>query len=107
MTGVMNNTKWEELRLGMYNLNDLSPQWRTRDLESGYVSQWDREWYYHFRTSGYKTIEWVEIKVDTEEQEKAVFEVIKKINLPGERINIGYRIYGYAPKDKQINYIDL
>lgn len=107
MIGIMNNTRWEELRLGMYNLKDLSPQLRTRDLENGFISHWDGEWFYHFKNGGYKTIEWVEIKVKTKEQEKAVMEIIKKINLPGERVDNGFRIYGYITEGKEIKYINL
>ncbi len=107
MIGIMNNTKWEELRLGMYNLKDLSPQWRTRDLENGYISHWEGEWFYHFKNGGYKTIEWVEIKVETKEQEKAILEIIKTINLPGKRVDSGFRIYGYITEGKEINYINL
>ena len=56
LTPLMNNTKWDQLRLAMYDLDDFSPRWRTKDL-SGYLSDWDGEWFHHFRTSGYETIE--------------------------------------------------
>ena len=103
----MNNTKWEELRLGMYNLKQLSPKWRTRNLENGYVSNWDGEWFYHFKIGGYKTIEWVEIKIESDEQDKAVLDSLKEIHVPGERIEIGFKVYGYLTENKNINYINL
>ncbi|MEO5738599.1 MAG: DUF6678 family protein [Variovorax sp.] len=43
MTSVMNNTKWEELRLGMYGLGKLSPKFRVRNLRSQRLSEWDGE----------------------------------------------------------------
>lgn len=102
----MNNTKWDELRLGMYNLKPLSPKWRTRDIENGYISPWDGEWFYHFRTGGYKTIEWVEIQILSEEQDEAVLNILKQINVPGERTENGFKVYGYQPENKTINYIN-
>lgn len=53
---VMNNTKWEELRLAMHSLGKLRPQWQTKDLETGYVPCWDGDWFYHFRDGGYDSI---------------------------------------------------
>ena len=67
----MNNTKWDELRLAMYKLRERSPRFRTKDL-TGYLSEWDREWFYHFRGSGYVSIEWVEIEVLSAEQDAVV-----------------------------------
>lgn len=46
---LMNGTKWDELRMGMHALGRLRPQWRTRDLATGFESVWDGDWYYHFR----------------------------------------------------------
>ncbi|MBU1070709.1 hypothetical protein KJ975_14195, partial [Myxococcota bacterium] len=51
---VMNNTKWDELRLGMYEL-EPEPEWRTKCWENGYITPWDFGWYYHFREGGYRT----------------------------------------------------
>jgi hypothetical protein len=100
----MNNTKWDELRLGMYNLGDLRPRWRTKDT-SGYVCPWDGEWFYHFREGGYSTIEWVEIQVKSAEQDAAVLDQLRKIHLPGHRIDQGFRIYGYVGDGLAIEYI--
>jgi Family of unknown function (DUF6678) len=104
-TSLMNNTKWEELRLGMYSLGDLSPYWRTRNTKSGYVSQWDREWFYHFRDGGYETIEWVEMRIDNDAQRVAVATVLKAHHIPVESIETGYKIYGYAADTATIAYI--
>lgn len=92
---IMNNTKWNELRLGMYDLGELSPVWKTKDIETGYISEWDRCWFYHFRIGGYKTIEWVEIKIENEPQRAAVINVLKEYYIPYEKSDLGYKIYGY------------
>lgn len=57
MHPLMNDTKWDELRLAMYGLKGVASRWRTLDVESGYLSVWDRDWYYHFRNGGYKFIQ--------------------------------------------------
>jgi hypothetical protein len=104
VSGLMNNTKWDELRLAMSQLGSLHPMWRTRDV-SGYVSPWDGEWFYHFRAGGYESIEWAEIRITTRKQDIAVFDALKQIHLPGERIEGGFRIYGYVPDGTPVRYI--
>ena len=56
MNECMNNTKWNEIRLAM---NDIpyTVKWRTKDLENGYISQWNADWFYPFMIGGYKIIE--------------------------------------------------
>jgi hypothetical protein len=100
----MSNTKWEELRLAMSQLIPR-PQWRTKDVESGYISQWDGDWFDHFRIGGYETIEWVEIKIISDEQNAAVLNVLRTIHVPGEKIAKGYRVYGYLPPGTTIDHI--
>lgn len=91
MIPVMNNTKWDELRLAMYGLDHMSPRWRTKDV-SGYLSEWDGEWFHHFRSGGYDSIEWVEIQVTSPEQDAEVLTRLRKVHVPGQRIDGGYRV---------------
>lgn len=63
--GLINNTKWEEIRLEMDNY-PLTIQWRTKDIENSYISDWHAEWFYHFKLDRYDTIEWLEIKTENE-----------------------------------------
>jgi hypothetical protein len=100
----MNDTKWEELRLAMYNLGPSSPRWRAKDL-SGYTSPWDGEWFYHFRNGGYVSIEWVEIQVSSVDQDAVVLALLKAIHLPGVRIERGFRIYGYTSDGVAVDYL--
>ena len=102
---VMNNTKWEELRLAMYELGELTPAWRTRNIENGYVCPWDKEWFYHFKQGGYETIEWVEIQTLSPKQEAVVIKALTSIHVPGEKISEGYRIYGHVPIGKSVDYL--
>lgn len=102
---VMNQTKWEELRLAMFALGALAPKWRTCDVETGYLSDWDGEWFYHFSQGGYKTIEWVELKIDSQVQEQAVLAAIRTIHLPGERSEHGFKVYGYLVDGNAVDYL--
>jgi hypothetical protein len=106
MIPVMNDTKWDELRLAMYSLGDLHPKWRTRDIETGYVPEWDGEWFYHFRDGGYDCIEWVEIRVTSAEQDRAVLAALKAIHVPGERTEDGFRVFGYVEPRKSVEYLE-
>ena len=103
--GVMNNAKWEEMRLAMYGLGELHPKWRTRDLGTGFVSPWDGDWFYHFRSSGYSTIEWLEIKISDDAQRSAVVEALRAIHVPGEDQGDVLRIYGHVPSGTAVEYL--
>src|SRR5262245_41405448 len=101
----MNNTKWEEIRLAMYGLGKLHPKWRTRDRETGFVSPWDQEWFYHFRAGGYATIEWLEIQVSGGAQRAAVLEALRAIHVPGEDNGSVLRVFGYVPLGTEVGYL--
>jgi hypothetical protein len=105
MISAMNKTKWDELRLAMYELDERSPRWRTRDVQSGYVCPWDREWFHHFRTGGYTTIEWVEIEIESPEQRSAVFNALRRIHVPGQTTEHGFKIFGYLSVGAVVDYI--
>jgi hypothetical protein len=101
---VMNNTKWDDLRIAMDGLGAMSPSWRTKDL-SGYVSALDRDWYYHFRDGGYSSIEWVEIIVTTAAQHATVEAALRCVHVPGQRLEYGFRVYGYAADRQALAYL--
>ena len=104
-TPVLNDTKWDELRLAMHGLGAQSPRWRTRDVRSGYVCPWDGEWFHHFRVGGYDTIEWVEIEVTSSRQYDLVLERLRQIHVPGEASEHGFIVYGYVPSGRAIDYL--
>jgi hypothetical protein len=61
---VMNNTKWEELRLAMYAIAAAT---RYRCMTTtGHYSNADSEWFYHFRSGGYEDIRYVDIFADNQ-----------------------------------------
>lgn len=100
---VMNNTKWEEVRLAMYAL-DPSPAWSTL-VTSGHRYGPDREWFYHFRDGGYEDIVHVDIQVATSDQRELVQSALKKIHVPGEETADGFRVFGYVERGQTTDYI--
>jgi hypothetical protein len=100
---VMNNTKWNELRLAMYS-TDPAPRWSTL-CQNGHRSAPDREWYYHFRDGGYEDIVHVDIFADDLEHRERIKMAIKRIHLPGEETDDGFRIYGYAEQGQTVDYL--
>jgi hypothetical protein len=100
----MNNTKWEEIRLAMYEYPN-NRKWRVKDIETGEISSWDGEWYYHFILDEYKTIEWLEIKVETEEIRNGVLKILNSIHVPGEVFDDVIRVYGYVEIGKPVDYL--
>jgi hypothetical protein len=101
MTPLMNDTKWEEIRLAMYDYDGVI-HWRIKNVDNGYISQWDGEWFYHFRIGGYTCIEWLEIRL-TDDNASYVIAKLKDIHVPGEIDGNVVRVYGY--KDGFVDYI--
>jgi hypothetical protein len=104
MIPVMNNTKWGELRIGMLGLGELSPRFRVRNLRSGDVSSWDREWFYHF-SGRHEEDEWVELEVASSAQHDTVLRLLRSLHVPGIKTEHGFKIYGYVAVGTQIDYL--
>lgn len=99
----MNNTKWDEVRLEMYN---ISPRPGFSILStSGYRSKPDWEWYYHFQIGGYKSILHVDILVDSEAGRAVVLAALKRVHVPGEETAEGFRVFGYLEEGQVADYI--
>lgn len=105
MLPLMNDTKWNELRLAMHEFGDASPRWRTLDVQNGHFSAWDSEWFYHFSLGGYKSIQWVEIAIDSTAQRQAVLSRLAAIHVPGEETETGFRIFGYGELGFAASYL--
>ncbi|QDT81811.1 hypothetical protein CA11_54080 [Gimesia maris] len=105
MQPVMNNTRWRELQTAMIELKSVQTLWRTRCLENGFISAWDGEWFYHFSQGGYTDIEWVEIKVEGESEREIVLSRLKKIHVPGEVTEHGFKVFGYIPAGQTVDYL--
>ncbi|WP_408279260.1 DUF6678 family protein [Paraburkholderia sediminicola] len=104
MTPVMNNTKWGEIRIGMHALEGQSPRFRVRNLQSGYVSAWDREWFYHF-FEHHEEDEWVEVEVTSPSQREAVLGVLRSVHVPGVETKNGFKIFSYVAEGTEVDYL--
>ncbi|MEK7453741.1 MAG: DUF6678 family protein [Pseudomonadota bacterium] len=103
LTRVMNDTKWNEIRLAMYGLSP-SPAWRAFDL-SGYQSAIDREWYYHFQAGGYTSMQYVDILVDDAAQRSHVLQALRTVHVPSEETAEGFRVFGYLQGGQTADYL--
>jgi hypothetical protein len=100
---AMNNTKWDELRLEMYALTP-PPAWITLST-NGHRSSPDREWFCHFKAGGYESILHLDIQVDTPAQRELVRSALKKVQVPGEELPDGFRIFGYLRDGQAADYL--
>jgi hypothetical protein len=100
---VMNNAKWEELRLAMYAIEAVTT-YRCMTI-TGHYSRADAEWFYHFRAGGYDDIQYVDIFADGQPYRDKIRNALKKIHLPGEETEDGFRIYGYAQPGQSLDYL--
>ena len=105
MYPVMNNTKWEELRAAMYELEKPSSKWRTRIVWSGFESGWDSEWFSHLKDGGYEDIEWVEISPATVEQAAMVLAALRAIHVPGIKTDAGFKVFGHLSEGVPCDYL--
>lgn len=92
---VSNNSRWQQLRVVMLQLDGLErPEFRSRCVTNGYVSEWDSEWCYHFSDGGYKDIEWFELRGGSL-LEPQVFADVVSIQFAGHLYENTLRLYGY------------
>ena len=100
---VMNDTKWNELRLAMHAM-DQPPKWRVLS-ENGFYSPKDGDWYYHFSAGGYTDIIYADIFIGDVSQRGIVLALLQKINLPGIETPDGFRIFGYVAAGETVDYL--
>ncbi len=74
-------------------------------MESGYLSDWDGEWFYRFQVGGYKTIEWLEVQISSRAQYEAVRHALELVHVPGEQTARGIKIIGYARNGVPVDYL--
>ena len=102
---VMNDTKWEELRLAMSELAEQHPQFRIQDLGRREPWPWDGEWCDHFRLRPYREIEWVDLRVRSETQRVLVRERLQQIHVPGIETETGFRVFGWIAPGVAVHFI--
>ena len=93
LVSCMNDTKWRELCY-TFSSFDARPRWRTRDLLTGYLSDWDRDWFHHVGPD-YCSIEWLEIDPAGCDRE-TVRAVLREVGAPFEESELYFRVIGYT-----------
>ncbi|APW40376.1 hypothetical protein RD110_00445 [Rhodoferax koreense] len=100
----MNNTKWNEIRLGVCALKGPHPRYRARSIKSGLIGAWDGEWFHHFY-GRHEEDEWVEIAVVSPAQRAAVLAVLRRVHVPGVATDSGFKIFGYVEPGTPVDYL--
>jgi hypothetical protein len=94
LASYMNDTKWREV-CELFRHQYRSPRFRVHDLlaiRDDYVSEWDREWYYHPRP--YVSIQWLEVEVTPGQVAQAAAQC-EAIGASVEITPIGLRIWAW------------
>jgi hypothetical protein len=92
LVSLMNDTKWREVCFA-FNSFDTKPAWRTLDLLTGHLSDWDCEWFHHVGPH-YCSIEWLEIDPRACDRE-SVRAALRKVGVPFEESEHYFRVIGY------------
>ncbi len=90
LIGAANNTKWNKLISEIREL-PYKPCYRTK-VVSGYISEWDSEWYYHLPFP-LLCVEWIDINLS-----ESVLDLIQNIGFEFETTESFIRVWGYFPK---------
>jgi hypothetical protein len=92
LASYMNDTKWRELCY-VFSSFETKPRWRARDLLTGFLSEWDHDWFHHVGPD-YCSIEWLEID-STGCDRESVRAVLRGVGAPYEGSEPFFRVIGY------------
>ncbi len=107
LTGLANDTKWNELLTAMRSKAVWVPRFRYRCIGSDTISSWDAEWWYHVPMPMI-SVAWLELqhsesdhrlppgRVDHTQELCALLDQIGFDYAIGEH---SIRIFGYSPRD--------
>ena len=74
---------------------DTRPQFRSKCIANGHISDWDGEWYYHFLAGGYDDVEWFELRGNALRSSEILKDIVE-IGFVGDLNDGTLRLYGYA-----------
>ena len=92
LVSLMNDTKWRELCFA-FSAFEQKPAWRTRDLLTGHLSDWDCEWFHHVGPD-YCSIEWLEID-PRDCDDDSITSLLRQVGVPFEASEHYFRVIGY------------
>jgi hypothetical protein len=112
LVGLANDPKWNELITHFRTLPDASwrPSYRFRCIDSGYVSEWDTEWWYHLPFP-FIAVMWFDISfvqstrghhllpASEVDHSASIMHILDRIGFDHQKAEDYIRIFGYAPRD--------
>jgi hypothetical protein len=108
LTGLANDTKWNELVAAMRARPDWRPSYRFKCV-AGPPSDWDVEWLYHlpFPLIG---VEWLDISCVRQgrsagtlvDESPWIEAAVRRAGLDHRKVGTLIRIFGYAPRDETL-----
>ena len=113
LTGLANDTKWNELIEFMRKVprEDWCAGYRYRCFDSGYVSEWDCEWWHHLPFP-FISVMWLDLSFIEEihrgklisseliDHSPDLERLLLRIGFDFEKGADTIRIFGYAPRDR-------
>ncbi len=112
LTGLANNTKWNELLTYMRSASDeqRTPMFRCRCIDSEFIASWDSGWWYHAPLP-MLSVYWLDLAfapnhlepnktVSKDTDLEQMIEVVKAFGFDYERSGSIVRIHAYAPRDR-------
>ena len=102
----MNSKKWNEIYKAFYQNecagNTPLVRWRTRDLETGFINQWDGSWtHFGCEPRNWEDIDYLQIEL-TEQNREFVLQELRKIRVTGTISNGIATIYGHRQDTDEI-----
>ncbi len=112
LSGLANNTKWNELITTIRNSPDSEwrPSFRYNCIDSEFISTWDCEWWHHLPFP-FVSVRWFEVSFmeeihrgnlispEVKDHSEKLKSLLESIGLEFERGKEAFRIYGYSPID--------
>ncbi len=114
LVGLANDARWNELITAIRNMprDKWCPSFRYKLIDSSYASEWDCEWWHHLPFP-FISVLWLELNF-TEVVHRGVLltpeiidhsdyvdKLLSSIGLDYEKGDEVFRIFGYAPRDRQ------
>lgn len=97
---VCNHTKWMELRTRALDVEtENRPEFRSKYIPNGHISNWDCEWFYHFRDGGFEGLEWIELRGRIL-QHKPFQNQIEEIGFVGRKERSTLQLFGYLRREE-------
>jgi hypothetical protein len=100
----MNIPKWEELRLAMLSF-ERQPPWRTRDAEKGMNHPGTPNGSITSASAAFTPQSGLRLPHRVPSTFRKLKEALARLHVPGERTEDGFKVYGFIPIGKALDYV--